>query len=446
MLSVTRRTAVLTTLLVLLPAVLTGCTNGGSDGQPPPTPEAKQPSAKPAPAQGLGDIIVAGRAITGAEPTGHPKVPYRRTYTDGELYAAVTGYRSAAFGTSGLEAVHEDVLGPAARHRGRPPGTVVTSIDPATQRAAAEGLRGETGAAVALDVLSGRIRALVSAPSVDPATFGGSTPKDAEAWKKAQADDDKPLLNRALREAVTPGGVFQPVVAAAAVEHGLYASVDAPTRSPLAAGDPAPCENATLRTALRLSCANVFARVAADLGADTLAATAETFGFNDDALAVPVRAAQSTFPRGDRSQKQLAAVANGLGDVTATPLQAARIMAVLAAGGKQLHPSLVDHVTGGDGASRAPTVPPGTPRRVLRQDTAEQLRSALGPSETRSTWVAAPQGAHGGTGTAWTVSLARTADGRPVAIAVCVTGVDGTAPAMRVAELMGEAARGTTGS
>jgi hypothetical protein len=46
----------------------------------------------------LGNIIVAGRAITGSAQTKGSDLKYKRTYTDGSLYAAVTGYSSQVRG------------------------------------------------------------------------------------------------------------------------------------------------------------------------------------------------------------------------------------------------------------------------------------------------------------------------------------------------------------
>lgn len=42
----------------------------------------------------LGNIIVAGESVTGSKETSSGDLKYQRTYTDGKLYAAVTGYSS----------------------------------------------------------------------------------------------------------------------------------------------------------------------------------------------------------------------------------------------------------------------------------------------------------------------------------------------------------------
>ncbi|GAA1894539.1 hypothetical protein [Streptantibioticus ferralitis] len=198
--STNRCSAALATLLVLVSASLSGCSSG-TDAQ---HPSRHADEAKP-PKEGLGNIIVAGRSATGSKASGISKIPYQRTYTDGALYAPITGYRSMAFGTSALDSIYDDVLGAGPSHPGRAPSDVVTTIDPAVQRAAADGLRGRKGAAIALDAQTGQIRAMASAPSYDPSVFSGLSSADNDAWVRLTSDKDMPVLDRALRDSVAPG-------------------------------------------------------------------------------------------------------------------------------------------------------------------------------------------------------------------------------------------------
>ncbi|MFB8210988.1 penicillin-binding transpeptidase domain-containing protein [Streptomyces sp. NPDC056010] len=453
--------AALLTLLV----PLAGCGTGGN-GDPGAGKGAgasggksrdEQPMPRP-PKAGLGDIIVENRAITGSRPSGNRKVPYRRTYTDGELYSAVTGYRSLAFGRNELESAYDDVLNPDASSPGSRPGNVVTAISPAVQRAALDALDGREGAAVAVDVRTGHIRALVSTPSYDPATFSGNTMEDSRGWHEVINNRHKPLLNRTRKEATPPGETFHLVVAAAALEKGLYSSVDEATDTPASytppgsskalTGDPAHCGNASIRTALHHACGNVFARLAVDVGEAQLAATAESFGFNDDELLIPTSLNPSNYPSG-RSAADLAAAANGSGGVTATPVQMARVMAVIAGGGKQVHPQLVTKVVRGDGSVEPPKdLAEDDGRRVVGQRTAEQLQSALRTSADGVTgWVRQWDVDSGGKSVSWSVSVARSGDEGPMAIAVCISNprassdrTGDVASTERVAERVREAA------
>ncbi|MFF3556931.1 peptidoglycan D,D-transpeptidase FtsI family protein [Streptomyces tsukubensis] len=345
-------------------------------------------------AQPLGDIVVAGSAVTGSQRSSGGDLAYQRTYTDGELYAAVTGYSSQAYGSTQLEGIYGQVLDGTDPRLKNPldtltraqqePGDVLTTIDPAVQKAAFEALGDVKGAAVAVEPATGRILGLASTPSYDPSAIAGTT--DGETWQKLLADPDKPMVNRALRQPLAPGSTFKLVVAAAALEDGRYGTVDERTDSPMPYTLPlttkplrndipsAPCEDASIREALRWSCNNVFAKLAIDLGQDKVRAMAEKFGFNKE-WDVPVRAYESVYPKGlDAPQTGLTGI--GQFDVTATPLQMAMVSAAIANGGVLASPHMVSQVVDAEGTVLdSYDGKPG--KRVVSERTAEQLRSAM---------------------------------------------------------------------
>ncbi|MFF7129652.1 peptidoglycan D,D-transpeptidase FtsI family protein [Streptomyces sp. NPDC016566] len=347
--------------------------------------------------QPLGNIIVAGDAITGSARTKGSDLAYKRTYKNGRLYAPVTGYASQAYAPTQLEGIYQDLLnGTDNRLKSvmdtvtgerADPGDVLTTIDPAVQKAAYDALGGNKGAAVAVDPKTGRILAVVSTPSYDPAQLTDANTAGV-AWKKLNADKDKPLTNRALRQPLPPGSTFKLVVAAAALEDGLYKNVDAPTVSP----DPytlpgttrvlenenksAPCKNASIRVALRYSCNNVFGKMAVDLGQDKVKAMAEKFGFNDDEQDVPVRAYASVYPSNlDKAQTALSGI--GQFDVTATPLQMAMVSAAIANGGKLVSPHMVSQITDSGGDVLKDYDDSADTKEIVSSSTAEQLQSAM---------------------------------------------------------------------
>ncbi|SDN94935.1 Cell division protein FtsI/penicillin-binding protein 2 [Streptomyces sp. cf386] len=400
----------------------------------------------------LGNIVVGGEAITGSARTKSGDLAYKRTYTDGSLYAAVTGYSSQAYGATQLEGVYQDLLdGTDTRlksvldtvtNKRSDPGNVITTIDPDVQKAAYDALGDKKGAAVAIDSTTGKILAVASTPSYDPSRI---TTGDSDAWKELTKDADKPMTNRALRQPLPPGSTFKLVVAAAALEDGLYSSVDDKTDSPnpydlpqsssdLTNENPsAPCEDASIRVALQYSCNNVFGKMAVDLGQDKVRAMAEKFGFNDEEQDVPVRAYTSVYPS-DMDKAQTALSGIGQFDVTATPLQMAMVSAAIANDGKLVSPHMVSRITdsGGDVLEnyddRAGT------KEIVSSDTAEQLQSAMQTVVEEGTGTNAQiSGATvgGKTGTAqhgeknsktpyaWFTSYGK-ADGKEVAVAVVV--------------------------
>ncbi|MEU9965624.1 peptidoglycan D,D-transpeptidase FtsI family protein [Streptomyces malaysiensis] len=435
----------------------------------------------------LGDIMAGGKPVTGSATT-HGNLKYKRTYTDGELWAPVTGYASQSYGSTQLEALERQVLAGSdsrlknpleavTRERSKP-GDVITTINPAVQKAAYEGLGDKTGAAVAIDPTTGAVLGLASTPSYDPGTFAGTSKADEKAWVALQKDEKQPMLNRALRQTDPPGSTFKVLVAAAALENGLYSSVDEPTKSP----DPyrlpgtvtdmhnenrsAPCENATIRTALQYSCNTVFAKMAVDLGQTKVAAQAEKLGFDDSKLDIPVRAAKSVYPSGmDDSQTALSGM--GQFDVTATPLQMAMVSSAIANDGKLMTPYEVDRTTDGS-ASALDRTRAKTYSQAMSRHTASELQSAMRTVVDQGTGTNAkiPGVTVGGkTGTAqhgennsanpyaWFISYADAGGGHKVAVAVVVEDSDaaradisGGGLAGPIAKSMMKAALADTGS
>ncbi|EST22342.1 peptidoglycan D,D-transpeptidase FtsI family protein [Streptomyces roseochromogenus] len=347
--------------------------------------------------QPLGNIIVAGNAVTGSTRTTGSDLAYKRTYTDGRLYAAVTGYASQAYAPTQLEGVYKELLNGTDNRlknvmdtltgKRSGPGNVLTTIDPDVQKAAYRALGDKKGAAVAIDPKTGKLLAVVSTPSYDPSSLTDANTAGS-AWKQLNADKDKPLTNRALRQPLPPGSTFKLVVAAAALENGLYKNVDDPTDSP----DPyimpgttrplenenrsAPCKNASIRTALRYSCNNVFGHMAVQLGQDKVKAMAEKFGFNNDQQDVPVRAYASVYPSGmDKAQTALSGI--GQFDVTATPLQMAMVSAAIANGGKLVSPHMVSQITDSGGDVLQNYDDSTDSKEIVSSSTAEQLQSAM---------------------------------------------------------------------
>ncbi|TLS42581.1 penicillin-binding protein 2 [Streptomyces montanus] len=344
----------------------------------------------------LGDIIVAGDAVTGSKEVRSGDLKYQRTYKDGALYAGVTGYSSQVYGATQLEGIYQDLLDGTDNRLKNPldtvtgkraaPGDVVTTIDPDVQKAAYDALGDKKGAAVAIDPTNGKILGVVSTPSYDPSEISGST--DSAAWEKLAKDPEKPMTNRALRQPLPPGSTFKLVVAAAALEDGLYSSVDEKTDSPnpyplpgstrvLAnENESAPCEDATIRVALQYSCNNVFGKMAVDLGQDKVRAMAEKFGFNNEEQDVPVRAYESVYPSDmDKSQTALSGI--GQFDVTATPLQMAMVSATIASGGKQVSPHMVSQISDASGNVLENYDDRTDTKEILSSSTAEQLQSAM---------------------------------------------------------------------
>ncbi|MET8828238.1 penicillin-binding transpeptidase domain-containing protein [Streptomyces sp. NPDC004610] len=349
--------------------------------------------------QPRGDILVGGQPVTGSVDT-REQLRYERTYAHGPLYAPVTGFASQEYGTTLLEHAEDGVLSGTdpmltpfplwndlARSRATG-GDVVTTLDPAAQRAAYKGLGARKGAVAAVEPATGRILALVSTPSYDPAVLSGNGPEVTRAWERLNGDREKPMLNRAVRQTYPPGSTFKVVTAAAALDAGVITDLDAPTDSPAPYTLPGTtttltnesegCADATLREAFQWSCNTVFAKLGADTGVAAMTATAEAFGFNDPGVRIPFSVAPSTFDTTvDRAQLALSSI--GQYNTRATPLQMAMVSAAVANNGQLRTPYLVERTTTGDGSllgtGGAGARPPS--RQAMRPLTALRMRELM---------------------------------------------------------------------
>jgi cell division protein FtsI/penicillin-binding protein 2 len=229
-------------------------------------------------------------------------------------------------GTSGLERLAEE------RVAGRPGGllfaggrvlastkpepakAVRTTIDLDVQQAAVTALAGRYGGVAALDPRTAQVRALAGI------AFSGPQP---------------------------PGSTFKIVTATAAFDAGLVKmSTPFPVQTK-AVIDGVDLENAngescggTFAQAFAHSCNSVFAPLGVRLGARTLVATAERYGWNE---APPLAGAlASTIPDPIEISTPLAvgSTAIGQGKVLATPLQMASVAQTIAAGGVRTIPTI----------------------------------------------------------------------------------------------------------
>lgn len=346
-----------------------------------------------------GPIVVGGEAIAYSVPVD-TSFNFLRTYTNGPLYAPVTGFYSVVYTRSGLEqAMNTELNGTAdslflSRLQdlitGRQPqgASVELTIDPVVQQAAWDALGGQVGAVVALDPTTGAILAMVSSPSFDPNVLAGHTTTEVNAaWAALTEDPARPMVNRAIAgDTYPPGSVFKLVTAAAALESGLSSEtvVEAPLELDLPQSSNtignfggaacSPTDTISLADALRISCNTAFGRLGLDLGDDALRDQARAFGF-DSALTVPLRVTESRYPE-DPDLPQTALTAIGQYDVRVTPLQVAMVSAAIANDGVLMRPYLVDTVRNQDLTSVSSTTPSELGRAVSPA-TARQLRDMM---------------------------------------------------------------------
>jgi penicillin-binding protein 2 len=135
-------------------------------------------------------------------------------------------------GQDGYQFMEVDARGRARRHvtsddlysgidnKSAEPGkNVRLTIDRDVQLAAYHALEGKDGAAVAVDIESGEILAMVSRPAFDPSNF--STGLSTNYWGQLVMDEKRPLRDRSIQDHYSPGSTFKPLTAIAALEEGI---------------------------------------------------------------------------------------------------------------------------------------------------------------------------------------------------------------------------------
>ena len=315
-----------------------------------------------------GPILVDGQPIAYSQPVDDD-FKFQRVYTNGPLYAPVTGYLTLNQGNTGLEsALNSDLTGTSNNQffdqvnailTGQNPkgASVETTIDPVVQQAAWDALGDYEGAVIAIRPKTGEIIAMVSKPTFDP---NGLAVHDTNAvidlYNQLLDDPLDPLINRTLAgDLDPPGSTFKLVTTSAALESGKYtpdtafpnpAELTLPeSNSVIGNSDGGTCgsgETATIATALRLSCNIPMAELGLDLGYRAILDQANDFGFNES-IDVPLTSTPSYYPRVlDDPQTMLSAF--GQGEVRASPLQMAMVSMAIANGGVLMKPNLVESV------------------------------------------------------------------------------------------------------
>ena len=346
-----------------------------------------------------GAILVAGDPIAQSMPATDV-YKFLRTYSNGPLYAPITGFIPINGAPTGLEASLNGELSGTSNAQffdklnslitgQNPHGWAVdVTIDPVAQQAAWDALGDYTGSVVVTEPKTGRILAMVSKPSYDPNLL---TVHDNEqvtnTYKSLLDDPGDPLINRAIDALNPPGSVFKLVVTATALESGKFtpestlpnpSSFQLPGSSSIVTnsggGTCGGGATVTIATALRLSCNIPMAELGIALGDTALLEMAEKFGFNTD-YQVPLSVAQSVYPRAlDDAQTGLSAF--GQYEVSATPLQMAIVSATIANGGLAMQPNLVDEILAPN-LSPQQTFEPTVMNQVLSAETAATMSQMM---------------------------------------------------------------------
>jgi penicillin-binding protein A len=358
-----------------------------------------------------GKILTADGLVLAESVPAPERSRYRfeRRYPQGDLYGYITGFYSRIYGRSALEQSMNSYLSGEAPElaistftdlflgREKRGGNIFVTVDPNLQELARTALGPNQGAVVAMDPRSGDILALYSTPGFDPSELSsGSDTEMRRAWKRLNADQDKPLLALSHQELFLPGSSFKIVTASAALENGF--GPDSPWPNPHRLTLPLTNEQlqnfgddfcnggssqVTLIQAFEESCNVTFAEVGLRLGAERLAAQARAYGLcgtlppERTTCEGPLTSFELPFQNGrfpepeyfERNDPLLAFSAIGLDNDLVNPLQMALMASAVANGGEMPQPRIVSEIRDSQG-------------RVVREFGVGTVRRAISASSS----------------------------------------------------------------
>lgn len=211
------------------------------------------------------------------------------------------------------------------------------------------------GAAVALDVNTGEILTMVSAPDYDLDIF--SKALKPETWAYLTSSSEKPIFNRATSSLLPPGSTFKPFIAMMALEEGVItpsSTFHCAGYHPRGGPGMFRClhvhGNIAVEDAIRESCNTFFFEMMKRINVNAFSRYAHAFGFGQLAALDIHEQGSGLIPDSAYYNRVYSEGWNvgtpmslgvGQGDMGVTPLQLARYIAAIANGGTLVTPHLV---------------------------------------------------------------------------------------------------------
>lgn len=267
-------------------------------------------------------------------------------------------------GSAGTKRIEVNALGRVMRELDRQEGVagkdIQLGLDERLQSYAQARMDGESSGAVVIDLQTGDLRAIASAPSFDPNLFvRGISVKD---WTDLNENKYRPLAAKAVQGAYPPGSTFKMVTGLAALNAGVISPEETIycRGYTVVAGTRFHCwkraghGNVNFHDSLKYSCDCYYYEVAQRIGIDKMAEMARTLGIgvkHDLPLSAistglaPDKQWKSEVRGEDWRIGDTVNAAIGQGYVLASPLQLA-IMTARIATGRMVTPRLVKSVDG----------------------------------------------------------------------------------------------------
>jgi len=352
---------------------------------------------------------------------------YLRVYPHKKLASDVVGYSTQGRSRAGLERSYNDFLTSSNSDLHTVLSRTLNSLEGKTVRGnsvwltlhvgpqylAEQALDSECGAAVALDVKTGKVLVMATSPTYDANLVEHHF--DVINRTKAHCSGPAPLINRATAGLYQPGSSFKLVTAAAALDSGAfkpYSTFNDPgyciefgkqVKNFADQNGPERFGHVNLVQGLQHSINSVFCNIGKQLGAKKILEYAKKFGFySTPNLETPPEEQRTRglyncdpkthkcrlfYPQHDY-QVDPGRLAFGQERLQVTPLQMAMVAAAIGNGGVVMHPYIVDRITK-PGGGVLQTTKPKELGRAISQKTASQLTSMMEAVVTGGTGTAA---------------------------------------------------------
>ncbi len=278
-------------------------------------------------------------------------------------------------GVAGIKRVEVNAVGRVMRELGRNEALkgadMQLTLDHDLQHYAQYRLKGESAAAVVMDVNSGDVRAMASTPGFDPNRFiYGIT---AKYWNSLIENDYRPLADKTISGAYPPGSTVKMITALAALEEGLVdPKEEIMCRGYVEVGNRRfHCwkrgghGRMNLTNGLKQSCDVYYYEISQRIGIEKMALMARRFGFGaKPPLPLPSISGglapnkQWKFDRYNEEWRigDTLNAAIGQGFVLASPMQLA-VMTSRIASGRAVQPRIVQRINGvAEPITRAPSM------------------------------------------------------------------------------------------
>ncbi len=273
-------------------------------------------------------------------------------------------------------------------------------------------------AVIALDPRSGAVRAMVSRPAYDPNLFvNGISSKD---WEKINNDRNHPMNNKVISGEYPPGSTFKIVTGSAAfelnkvkVDELIYDGGHHPLVPTMGNAGGEVLGWLDFIKGLAMSDNVYFYELGYRVGIDNIAKYARIYGFGKP-TGIDLEGESSGLVASKQVKRDIwnedwrlgdtfnAAIGQGFN--LATPIQLAMMLSIVANGGTQYQPYLVDSILNADGTEYA-KAEHGKPKRIdISQQTIDYMRMGMSATTqeggTASYFNALPRKIAGKTGTA----------------------------------------------